>query len=261
MRLALTFFLIALPAGAQWTTIAPGVSYRRFVTRTTDIHVARVDLTKADVISSRESDRNRAVSEFARRTSAIVAVNADFFTPERVPIGLAIGPCGRWDGSRDNRREAVLAFGGERVEIYRESELTEGEEWMDAAVGGFPVLISRCRVRKASELPGPRRFTHGPHPRTAVGFSGDEKTMFLVVADGRRKGVPGLTLPELARWMRSKLRVCAALNLDGGGSSAMWLRDGIVNQPSDGIERRVANHLAVVPEGATVECDHPSGPK
>ncbi|MDQ1346029.1 MAG: Phosphodiester glycosidase, partial [Pseudomonadota bacterium] len=32
---------------------------------------------------------------------------------------------------------------------------------------------------------------------------------------------------------------------DGGGSSAMWVRDRIVNQPSDLIERPVANHLAV----------------
>ena len=35
-------------------------------------------------------------------------------------------------------------------------------------------------------------------------------------------------------------------NLDGGGSSALWLEDAIVNQPSDGTERKVGNHLAVV---------------
>jgi exopolysaccharide biosynthesis protein len=68
---------------------------------------------------------------------------------------------------------------------------------------------------------------------------------FLVVADGRREGVPGLTLPELARLM-DDLGACTAVNLDGGGSSAMWVRDRIVNQPSDLIERPVANHLAVV---------------
>jgi exopolysaccharide biosynthesis protein len=39
---------------------------------------------------------------------------------------------------------------------------------------------------------------------------------------------------------------CTAVNLDGGGSSALWLGDRIVNRPSDGVERRVANHLGVV---------------
>ncbi|HEX6179052.1 MAG TPA: hypothetical protein VF057_11885, partial [Thermoanaerobaculia bacterium] len=90
MRLVLVLFLIASPVAAEWKTIAPGVGYRRFVTNTTDIHVARVDLTKTDVVSSRQSDRNLPVSDFARRTKAIVAIYADFFTPERKPIGLSI---------------------------------------------------------------------------------------------------------------------------------------------------------------------------
>jgi exopolysaccharide biosynthesis protein len=70
--------------------------------------------------------------------------------------------------------------------------------------------------------------------------------MYFVVADGRREGVPGMTLPELALFMDQELDACAAMNLDGGGSSAMWVRDAIVNRPSDGPERKVGNHLAVV---------------
>jgi len=69
--------------------------------------------------------------------------------------------------------------------------------------------------------------------------------LLLVVADGRREGVPGLTLPELAALL-VEVGACTAVNLDGGGSSALWLRDRIVNRPSDGVERKVANHLAVV---------------
>jgi len=65
------------------------------------------------------------------------------------------------------------------------------------------------------------------------------------VADGRREGVPGLTLPELAALM-VELGACTAVNLDGGGSTALWLRERIINQPSDGVERKVANHLGVI---------------
>lgn len=49
-----------------------------------------------------------------------------------------------------------------------------------------------------------------------------------------------------------------ALNLDAGGSSAMWIRGkGVVNSPSDGSERVTGNHLAVIASGsgAAGSCD------
>jgi exopolysaccharide biosynthesis protein len=71
--------------------------------------------------------------------------------------------------------------------------------------------------------------------------------------------VPGMTLPELAAFM-DELGACVAMNLDGGGSSAMWVdpdgdADGaIVNRFSDGVERKVGNHLAVVASGDYKGC-------
>ena len=78
-----------------------------------------------------------------------------------------------------------------------------------------------------------------------------------MVADGRREGVPGLTLARLARFMKDELGTCAAMNFDGGGSSAMWVGDAIVNQPSDKKERRVADHLAVIRVEDFVPCEVP----
>jgi hypothetical protein len=62
-------------------------------------------------------------------------------------------------------------------------------------------------------------------------------------------------LPQLAAFMAEKLHACAAINFDGGGSSAMWLSDRIVNRPSDGVERPVGDHLAVVLRSDYVACD------
>ena len=53
-------------------------------------------------------------------------------------------------------------------------------------------------------------------------------------------------MPELAALL-VEVGACTAVNLDGGGSSALWLSGRIVNRPSDLVERPVANHLAVVP--------------
>ncbi|HUP44653.1 MAG TPA: phosphodiester glycosidase family protein [Thermoanaerobaculia bacterium] len=251
----------AVPASASWTDVAAGVAYRRFVSEGRDIHAARIDLRRVDILTTPEADRGLVVSEFAERRGTVVAVNADFFDRDRNPVGLSVGPCGPWEGTADNERQAVVAFGDDRVEIYPEKELTPPEPWMRGAVSGYPVLVRGCRARTSSELPGGDLFTRSPHPRTAVGFSRDGNTMYLVVADGRRTEVPGLTLPELASWMRRTLKVCSALNLDGGGSSAMWVGGRIVNRPSDGLERPVANHLGVVTAGSTaVDCDQP-GPK
>src|SRR5205085_2840475 len=117
------------------------------------------------------------------------------------------------------------------------------------AIAGWPLLIRDCKPLDATELPGSNAFTRAPHPRTAVGISKDRKTLYLIVADGRRTGVPGMTLAELATFMSDRLNACWAMNLDGGGSAAMWVNDHIVNRPSDGVERKVGDHLAIVFKG------------
>jgi exopolysaccharide biosynthesis protein len=129
------------------------------------------------------------------------------------------------------------------------------EPWMTSAVSGWPMLIRECHALTSAELPGSDAFTRSPHARTAVGVSRDGLTAYFVVGDGRRADVPGLTLGQLGAWMSDRLGVCSAINLDGGGSSAMWVKDKIVNRPSDGVERRVGDHLAVVTADEPIVCD------
>lgn len=84
------------------------------------------------------------------------------------------------------------------------------------------------------------------HPRTAAGFSADSSTFYLVVVDGRQWDLSmGMTLTELADFLIG-FGVYNAVNLDGGGSSTMVVWDDVVNSPSDGGERAVANSLLFV---------------
>jgi exopolysaccharide biosynthesis protein len=87
--------------------------------------------------------------------------------------------------------------------------------------------------------------TCGRHPRTAVGIKADG-TVVMVVVDGRSSDSRGMTLVELARFLRDE-GVMTALNLDGGGSSTMVVRGRVVNEPSDGRERVIANALMILP--------------
>ena len=87
------------------------------------------------------------------------------------------------------------------------------------------------------------------HPRTAVGIDHDTGEVLLLVVDGRSVASRGYTMVELANLMVD-LGADEALNLDGGGSSTMVARVAggarrVVNTPSDGFLRRVANALEV----------------
>jgi len=92
------------------------------------------------------------------------------------------------------------------------------------------------------------------HPRTAVGLDKKSEHLVLLVVDGRKPGVAiGMNYDELAKEM-IRLGCHEALNLDGGGRSVMAVRElgaeefRILNEPTDGRERAVANALGIVVE-------------
>lgn len=239
--------------GEDWQQVVPGIEYRHVLRPGLDAHAVRVNLEDdcVQVIASTAGERGLAVSDFAQRRAATVAINGDYFDEQFDPIGLAMGDGVVWARPGEStRRQEVVGIGGRRVEIFsRTSPLREPEPWMTGAVSGWPLIVEQCRPE--SRLPGSDTFTRAPHPRTALGLSDDRRQLLLVVADGRRDEAPGPTLPELAELM-VEVGACTAVNLDGGGSSALWVGDRIVNHPSDGFERGVANQLAVI---AAPDCD------
>ena len=88
---------------------------------------------------------------------------------------------------------------------------------------------------------------------TAAGFAANGRRLLLVVIDGRQAGYSaGTTTRETAMLLRD-LGAREAVNLDGGGSTAMVVRDWkagtqrIVNKPSDAVgERAVGDALGVL---------------
>lgn len=123
-----------------------------------------------------------------------------------------------------------------------------------AAVGGFPVLVHDGAEVPRLDSAGGARFGPVRHPRTAVGIGEGGQRILLVVVDGRQTPYSaGMTLRELARLMLA-LGAEDAINLDGGGSTAMAVVEGrgrgaqvsVVNRPSDETgERAVGNALVV----------------
>ncbi len=111
---------------------------------------------------------------------------------------------------------------------------------------GVPQLIKNGKIditweqEKAS-----KSFVETRHPRTAVAKLKDGKFLMMTV-DGRQPGVSvGMTLQELAEYLLS-LGAVDAMNLDGGGSTTMFLDGKVVNTPSDKEgERKIGDAIVV----------------
>ena len=256
-----------------------GIDYSRMAPVAKDqlqaIHVLRIDLrqpgialevTAGDRSAGREF-RAQTTSKFLEGSGMSAAVNGGFFSPFRSGsfggedyypragdavdvLGLSMHagnvdsapePDPKIDGTVCIRRPAT-------VSIERGQACPPGT---DEALAAGPLLL-------ASGSPQAHTLSlTARHPRTAFGLSADRKTAWMVVVDGRQPLTSaGATLPEMAEIFR-RLGAADALNLDGGGSSAMVIsNDGaarLLNSPIHvgipGLERPSANHLGVrVPE-------------
>lgn len=239
--------LLAAPAARaadEWSTPFSGV---RALRRTTtnpprSLHAVLIDLSDPGirVAATPPEARGRTVSSFAEANGVAIAVNAGFFDAAFRSYGVAVGGGRRWEDTEDQTQSAQLVSDGRRVELVPAEVVLEPQDWMREVVSGHPILVDEGGpVDSGDPMMAVR------HPRTAAGLSKDGKTLILLVVDGRSSASVGMTGPELSGVM-IELGSWKALNLDGGGSSAMYIRgEGIVNHPSDGHERRVSNQLGI----------------
>lgn len=140
---------------------------------------------------------------------------------------------------------------GDTLKLY--IGLTATPSKLKELIGGYPriVLNGTNYAHQGYQDEGGPSHAFQREPRTAAGFSADSSTLYLITVDGRNANLSvGMTLEELADFM-VKIGVGHGVNLDGGGSTTMVVRDVIVNSPSDGRERSVANALLVVSSAPT----------
>lgn len=104
-------------------------------------------------------------------------------------------------------------------------------EWKDVnhIISGGPYLIKNGDIyvdMTAQKLGS----VGGRNPRTAIGYTRDNH-LIMLTADGREGSSIGLTLVELANLMK-ELGCVNAMNLDGGGSTVMFVKGQVVNKPA-----------------------------
>ena len=233
-----------------WTTPHPGIRYlHRSTADPKEIHALLVDLTRPEIElrATRSSDKGRTTSSFSSRVGAVAAVNGDFYSSGFDPVGLAIGEGTAWSNDTASHR-FIACTAAKQCEIETAAGVRMPDPRWHSAVGGNNLLVDGGAVVQTSALDRScGSFCTTAHPRTAAGMSSDGGTLLLVVVEGRQGSLTGLSLSRLAALMLD-LGAHVALNLDGGGSSAMVV-DGqrVSGRPSnEPNERAVANHLAVL---------------
>ncbi len=200
----------------------------------------------AENIGKVSNMKNQLDAAISNGKNAIASVNADFFDMGGTNImrGLCIKDGVEIHGTDDRPWFGITTDGEAVMGIPALYASYKGK--LTAAVGGSHILM---RNDSPDDLSVGTEFADTRHPRTAVGVTPDGAIVLLIV-DGRQPEISnGASLADLA-FILGQLGCSDGINLDGGGSSTLILKEGsdlnTKNSPSAGALRAVANGLMVV---------------
>lgn len=204
------------------------------------MNIVEIELTKKnlkDLGIEGLSHSRRNTSVLADSLKALVAINGGFFDMKKggaVDYIKVNDKVINYSKSPSARANTYLAFNKKNLIITSDS--STAEHYSNVLLSG-PYLLENRNVIVQGKSP----FNDNRHPRTAVALKNN--TLILFTVDGRNSNAEGLNLTELAtvlRWYGAT----QAMNLDGGGSTAMYIskqpNNGIVNYPSD---NKIFDHI------------------
>jgi len=222
-----------------WSEPNPGIRYlHRRTTTPCSIHALVIDLSHPGVrIRATPYDQRwSTVSEYATANHLAAATNGGFWGMLQRAEGVAAGGGRRWPTGSDDDEIGYFAVTRAGRAWISPPEIEQDDiagDRLAEGVSGRPMIVRHGQLDQASL--DAYDYSNLRHPRSSVGVSRDGKKVVLIVADGRQGHSRGMTLYEMGRMM-VELGAYDAINLDGGGSSTMFVAQagGIVNSPSGG---------------------------
>lgn len=196
-------------------------------------------------------------SVFAQKYAALAALNGTFFdiknggSVDFLKVNDTVINQNREGKNRALHQKAAVTINNYALDIKKWDGSAEWENNLtdkNVMLSG-PLLILNAENEKLDSVP----FNKLRHPRSAIGIRPNGSVILLTV-DGRQQNSAGMSLFELAKIMKW-LGCTSAINLDGGGSTTLWVHgyseNGVVNHPSDNKkwdhegERKVANVIFI----------------
>ncbi|MBO7519778.1 MAG: phosphodiester glycosidase family protein [Clostridia bacterium] len=200
----------------------------------TTIYVADVKLSSASLIKTALAQaaygRNvtEKTSKIAERAGAILAINGDNYGSRESGYVIRQGTVYR---NTPSNNDALAIFADGSFKIINQSEVSANELVENGAVNVFsfgPALVENSEISVSENTEVGKAMAS--NPRTAIGIIDDLHYVF-VVSDGRTNESAGLSLYELAEFMK-ELGVKTAYNFDGGGSSTLVFGGTVINNPT-----------------------------
>ena len=199
-----------------------------------NIYVADVEVTDGTSILSAFANNTYGrnitdtTSDMAEENNAVLAINGDYYGARQSGYIIRNGVVYRSQGS--NGEDMVISKDGS-LSFISESDTTtdslmQKQAWQVLSFGPVLVENGEVAVSENDEV----GMAMASNPRTAIGTVAKNHYLF-VVSDGRTSESAGLSLYELANFMKS-LGATNVYNLDGGGSSAMVFQGEVVNNPT-----------------------------
>ena len=231
----------------QYSDSKTSITLKQYREYDSNIYVADVTVSDASdlktALANNTYGRNitDTTSDVAENNNAVLAINGDYYGARQSGYVIRNGKLYR--DTSGNRDALVIQKNGE-FKFVSESETSASDLLQDGALQAFsfgPVLLNNgeISVGENDEV----GMAMASNPRTAIGYLGNNHYVF-VVSDGRTSESAGLSLYELASFMK-ELGVKDAYNLDGGGSSTMVFKGEIINNPTtsgrSGEERAVSD--------------------
>jgi exopolysaccharide biosynthesis protein len=175
-------------------------------------------------------------SDLAQRQESTAAINGGFFDMKAggsVTYLRADGQTINDNGASlvEQKNEilegAVVINKQGRLRIRRGRRIQRKKRYEDVLVTG-PLLLYRGQPDPLVD----RSFNNDRHPRSCL-CTDDQNNVYFITVDGRHEQAAGMSLHELTRLVQD-LGCTNAINLDGGGSTTLYIRNqGVINHPSD----------------------------
>lgn len=201
----------------------------------TKIYVADIEINDLSLLktafakSSYGKNITEKTSAIAERVNAILAINGDYYGVQEKGYVLRNGIIYR--NSAVNNKEDLVIYKDGSFEIINEDDISLEELLKKGAYNVLsfgPALIKNNEISVTMNQEVGRAMAS--NPRTAIGIISENHYVF-VVSDGRTNESEGLSLYELAQFMK-EIGCRTAYNLDGGGSSTMYFNGNIINNPT-----------------------------
>ena len=199
-----------------------------------NIYVADVEVTDGTSILSAFANNTYGrnitdtTSDMAEENNAVLAINGDYYGARQSGYVIRNGVVYRNQGS--NGEDMVISKDGTLSFISEPDTTTDSlmqkQAWQVLSFGPVLVENGEVAVSENDEV----GMAMASNPRTTIGTVAKNHYLF-VVSDGRTSESAGLSLYELANFMKS-LGATNVYNLDGGGSSTMVFQGEVVNNPT-----------------------------